>query len=82
MSGSDYAGPVTAENASTGEFSILSVAITGVVGITEYEDVNELPITQTQFHDQLNLGDFVKATWDDFISTSEIVDSVEFESPD
>ncbi len=75
-------GPVTAEDAINGELSILEVPVTGVEGITEYQDLNENPITQGQFHDLLEIGDFVKARWRNFSSTSETVDDLELESED
>ncbi len=72
-------GPVTAEDAANGTVDILSVRITGASGITVYEDINDAVISQSEFHDAVELGTFVKADWDTFSDTNQTVDELSIE---
>ena len=66
-------GPVTAEDEPAGTVDILGVTVTGVVGVTDYDD------TQEQFHSDVEEGTFVEAEWDPFNSTADPADSLSIE---
>lgn len=72
-------GPVTAENAGAGTVDILSVRVTGQAGITAYRDRNDAAINQAQFHEAVGVGSFVRARWDNFVNTNQVVDELEIE---
>ena len=72
-------GPVTDEDAAAGAVTILSVTVTGQSGITQFEDINENVITQSQFHDLVEIGTFVKADWDVFSDTNQTADELSIE---
>lgn len=72
-------GPVTAEDAANGTVDVLSVRLTGQAGVTEYNDINDATITQTQFYDQVEIGTIVKGDWDVFVDTNQTVDELSIE---
>ena len=73
-------GPVTAEDAAAGTVTILNVTVTGVAGTTIYRPLDESQtITQSEFHDLVSVGSFVKADWDNFTATTEVVDELSIE---
>lgn len=72
-------GPITVEDAAAGTLAILNVEITGQSGITDYEDINDAAITQAQFHDSVEVNDFVSADWDVFSATTEVADGLSIE---
>ena len=72
-------GPVIAEDESAGTVDILGVMVTGDPPITEYQDVDDMPISQSQFHTQVELGVFVDARWDDFLTTATTADQLSIE---
>ena len=72
-------GPATSEDAAAGTVDILSVTVTGQDGVTDYFDTNEVGINQGQFHNLLELGDFVDAQWDPFASTAATADELSLE---
>ncbi len=72
-------GPVTAENAAGGTLDILSVEITGQAGVTQYQASDDTGITQAQFHDTIGVGSFVRARWNNFVSTGQVADELEIE---
>lgn len=66
-------GPVTDEDAAAGRVDILGVSVVGVAGQTDYDG------TQAEFHAEVEVGTFVEAGWDPFVSTSETADSLKIE---
>ncbi len=58
---------------------VLSVRLTGQVGVTEYQDANDNVITQAEFHQAVELGTFVTGDWDVFSDTSQTVDELSLE---
>ena len=66
-------GPVTDEDEAAGRVDILGVSVVGVEGQTDYDG------TQAEFHAEVELGTFVEAEWDLFVSTSETADSLSIE---
>lgn len=72
-------GLVSAEDASARTVTVLGVTLTGQAGITEYQDVNDNVITAEQFHELVDLGDFVQGSWDVFSDTSQRVDELSIE---
>ncbi len=75
-------GPVTFEDAFTGQFRILSVDIQGEDGITEFQDAQDNPVSQSEFHALVELGDFISARWDVFVSTATTADELSLEDDD
>ena len=72
-------GPVSAEDVTARTVTVLGVTLTGQAGITEYQDVNDNVITAEQFHDLVELGDFVKGDWDVFSDAAQPVDELSIE---
>ncbi len=72
-------GPVTAEDAAGGVVEILGVTVTGQTGITDYEDLSGSVISQAEFHQQLDVNEFVRATWDNFVDTNQVADELSIE---
>ena len=66
-------GPATDEDEAAGTVDILGVTVTGVAGVTNYDN------TQAQFHAEVELGTFVEAEWDPFSSTADTADSLGIE---
>lgn len=66
-------GPVTAEDEAAGTVDILGITVSGVVGLTDYDS------TQAEFHAEVEIGTFVEAEWDPFVSTDEPADSLSIE---
>jgi hypothetical protein len=66
-------GPVTAEDEAAGTVDILGVTVTGVAGVTDYDD------TQAQFHADVEEGTFVEAEWDPFNSSTDTAHSLSIE---
>lgn len=66
-------GPVTAEDEAAGTLQILDVAVIGVAGTTSYDT------TQAQFHAEVEIGSFVEAEWDPFVSTDEPANNLSVE---
>ncbi len=74
-------GPITAEDATAGTVTILNVTVTGVAGTTVYRPEDEtMTITQSEFHDLVGIGSFVKADWDNFTATTETVNELSIEN--
>lgn len=59
--------------------SVLGVALDTESATTSFEDADDLPLTETEFYNQVVEGDIVRAVWDNFTATSEIADKMEFE---
>ncbi len=75
-------GPVLAEDEAAGTVGILGVTVRGEPPITDYEDENDNPITQAQFHATVELGTFVDAQWDNFVDTTVTADELSLEDDD
>ena len=69
-----FRGPVTQENAAIGTVDILGIRVTGVAGETEYED------SQEAFHDEVEIGSFVEASWDPFVDTLQTASELSVEN--
>jgi len=67
-------GPVTSEDEAGGTVDILSVTVTGETGITDYDGG-----TQAQFHSLVEVGTFVEAEWDPFVSAAATADKLSIE---
>jgi hypothetical protein len=59
--------------------SVLGTSLDTNDTTTSYEAIDESPLSETEFYNQVNDGDIVRAVWDDFTVTSAIVDKMEFE---
>ena len=75
-------GPVAAEDAAAGTVEVLGVTLIGQDGVTEYQDEDDNVITAAQFHDLLEVGDFVEGDWDVFSDTNQVVDDLSIEDDD
>jgi hypothetical protein len=75
-------GPVTDQDVANGTVEILNVVVTGVDGVTEYEDDADNTVTQAQFHAQLLTGSTVEVEWDPFISITATADRLAIEEED
>lgn len=71
-------GIVTAEDAAAGTLAIAGIPIRSGGG-TQFEDANEAPVSAAAFFDALQVGDFVQATWDPFVSTAAAADQLALE---
>lgn len=72
-------GPVTAVDVAGTALTILDVAVDGQVGVTSYEDLDDSALTEAVFFDRVSVGDFVKATWDNFTDTGQVADELSLE---
>lgn len=75
-------GPVSGENPGAGTVDILGVTVTGVDGVTAYEDDDDNPINQPQFHTLVQIGTVVEAEWDPFNATGDTADKLAVEDED
>lgn len=77
-------GPVTAEvepgASTTGTVDIFDVTVSGESGIPEYRNDADATITQTEFHNAVEIGTFVEARWDIFSDTSVTADRLSLEN--
>jgi hypothetical protein len=77
-------GPVTADD-EIDTVDILDISITGVGGVTEYQDINDVTITQAAFHGLVEIGTFVEVRWDNWdnaTGTSATPDQLSLEEDD
>jgi len=73
-SGAKLRGRVTAKNAAAGQVTILGVTISGGTG-TQYEGATGA----AAFFNAVQVGDFVSAEWEDFVSTGTPADRLSLE---
>jgi len=59
--------------------SVLGIALDTEAPTTSFENIDDSSMTETEFYGQVAVGDIVRARWDTFAATTEIVDQMEFE---
>ena len=72
-------GPVIAFDETIRSVTILDVPVSAQDGLTRYQNDDDELIDRERFFDLLTIGDFVKATWDNFNSTTEPVSELSLE---
>ena len=76
-------GPLTAFSQAASTVEIQSVTVVDSAGATEYEDENENPILdRNAFYNLLQVGNPVKAEWDDFTTLADPADQLSLEDDD
>ncbi len=72
-------GPVTALNSAARALSILNVPLTVNTTTTQYRDLSDAPISQANFFNLVSTQSYVRATWDNFNATRDVVDELSLE---
>lgn len=72
-------GPVTTLDRGARTLSILGVPMVNNPTITEYRDLTDAPVTQATFFDRVQTQSVVRATWDNFNATTDVVNELALE---